>query len=193
MSKDEEYLDSLLKSMEETPTPQKADFSSLFQEENPIEEESVEENPIEEKTVEENPIEEKPGEEFSIEEDAFEEQLSEEKTIFKDIESEEEPELSEDEAWKESLDQLLEDAAQEVTRGNLSDEPEILDTEALDPVFDVLEGKEEDDAKPQNDEVQFDDLDVTDMIDHMDGIDEDLSGTIDGNRGQEVRQIPYRR
>ena len=41
MSTDEEYLDSLLKSMEENPVANRTDFPSIFQEEEPLKEKTV--------------------------------------------------------------------------------------------------------------------------------------------------------
>ena len=100
MSTDEEYLDSLLKSMEENPVANRTDFPSIFQEEEPLKEKTVF------KDIE--PEETESFTERSEEEPKPEEFISDDKEIeLVEPEPEETPVLSEEEAWKESLDELL--------------------------------------------------------------------------------------
>lgn len=136
MSTDEEYLDSLLKSMEENPVANRTDFPSIFHEEEPLKE----------------------------------------KTVFKDIEPEPEetPVLSEEEAWKESLDELLAGAEDGLAEKE-SEKDETLDEDELSSLFDALENDQDNITDKQSEINELEGLDVTDIIDHMDGTDEDLN------------------
>lgn len=131
MPTDEEYLDNLLKSMEENPVANRTDFPSIFQEEEQPEEKTVIKD-IEPELSEREPEPEEP-------------ELPETEP---ELEGAELPEtefvLSEEEAWKESLDELLAGAE------------------------DDLNGK---DAESDH----LDDFDVTDLIDHLGGTDDDLN------------------
>ena len=129
MSTDEEYLDNLLKSMEENPVAQRTDFPSVFQEEEPLKEKTVI------KDIEPEP------EELTIDE-------KEPKSIETEVEKE--PDISEEEAWKESLDELLAGAEDDST-------------------------EKESDEIPDEISNEFEGLDVTELIDHLDGTDDDLN------------------
>lgn len=152
MSTDEEYLDSLLKSMEENPVANRTDFPSIFQEEEPLKEKTVFKD-----------IEPEPEETESFTERSEEEP-----------EPEETPVLSEEEAWKESLDELLAGAEDGLAEKE-SEKDETLDEDELSSLFDALENDQDNITDKQSEINELEGLDVTDIIDHMDGTDEDLN------------------
>lgn len=140
MSTDEEYLDNLLKSMEENPVAQRTDFPSVFQEEEPLKEKMVI------KDIEPEP------EELTIDEkepESVETEVEKEPESI-EVEVEKEPDISEEEAWKESLDELLAGAEDDST-------------------------EKESDEIPDEFSNEFEGLDVTELIDHLDGTDADLN------------------
>ena len=167
MSTDEEYLDSLLKSMEENPVANRTDFPSIFQEEEPLKEKTVF------KDIE--PEETESFTERSEEEPKPEEFISDDKEIeLVEPEPEETPVLSEEEAWKESLDELLAGAADGLAETE-SEKDEALDEDELSSLFDALENDQDNITDKQSEINELEGLDVTDIIDHMDGTDEDLN------------------
>ena len=167
MSTDEEYLDSLLKSMEENPVANRTDFPSIFQEEEPLKEKTVF------KDIE--PEETESFTERSEEEPKPEEFISDDKEIeLVEPEPEETPVLSEEEAWKESLDELLA-AAEDGLAEKESEKDEALDEDELSSLFDALENDQDNITDKQSEINELEGLDVTDIIDHMDGTDEDLN------------------
>ena len=167
MSTDEEYLDSLLKSMEENPVANRTDFPSIFQEEEPLKEKTVF------KDIE--PEETESFTERSEEEPKPEEFISDDKEIeLVEPEPEETPVLSEEEAWKESLDELLAGAEDGLAEKE-SEKDEALDEDELSSLFDALENDQDNITDKQSEINELEGLDVTDIIDHMDGTDEDLN------------------
>ena len=167
MSTDEEYLDSLLKSMEENPVANRTDFPSIFQEEEPLKEKTVF------KDIE--PEETESFTERSEEEPKPEEFISDDKEIEPvEPEPEETPVLSEEEAWKESLDELLAGAEDGLAEKE-SEKDEALDEDELSSLFDALENDQDNITDKQSEINELEGLDVTDIIDHMDGTDEDLN------------------
>ena len=167
MSTDEEYLDSLLKSMEENPVANRTDFPSIFQEEEPLKEKTVF------KDIE--PEETESFTERSEEEPEPEESISDDKEIkLVEPEPEETPVLSEEEAWKESLDELLAGAEDGLAEKE-SEKDEALDKDELSSLFDALENDQDNITDKQSEINELEGLDVTDIIDHMDGTDEDLN------------------
>ena len=167
MSTDEEYLDSLLKSMEENPVANRTDFPSIFQEEEPLKEKTVF------KDIE--PEETESFTERSEEEPEPEESISDDKEIeLVEPEPEETPVLSEEEAWKESLDELLAGAEDGLAEKE-SEKDEALDEDELSSLFDALENDQDNITDKQSEINELEGLDVTDIIDHMDGTDEDLN------------------
>ena len=167
MSTDEEYLDSLLKSMEENPVANRTDFPSIFQEEEPLKEKTVF------KDIE--PEETESFTERSEEEPKPEEFISDDKEIeLVEPEPEETPVLSEEEAWKESLDELLAGAEDGLAEKE-SEKDEALDEDELSSLFDTLENDQDNITDKQSEINELEGLDVTDIIDHMDGTDEDLN------------------
>lgn len=167
MSTDEEYLDSLLKSMEENPVANRTDFPSIFQEEEPLKEKTVF------KDIEPEEIES--FTERSEEEPKPEEFISDDKEIeLVEPEPEETPVLSEEEAWKESLDELLAGAEDGLAEKE-SEKDEALDEDELSSLFDALENDQDNITDKQSEINELEGLDVTDIIDHMDGTDEDLN------------------
>lgn len=167
MSTDEEYLDSLLKSMEENPVANRTDFPSIFQEEEPLKEKTVF------KDIE--PEETESFTERSEEEPKPEEFISDDKEIeLVEPEPEETPVLSEEEAWKESLDELLAGAEDGLAEKE-SEKDEALDEDELSSLFDALENDQDNITDKQSEISELEGLDVTDIIDHMDGTDEDLN------------------
>ena len=167
MSTDEEYLDSLLKSMEENPVANRTDFPSIFQEEEPLKEKTVF------KDIE--PEETESFTERSEEEPETEESISDDKEIeLVEPEPEETPVLSEEEAWKESLDELLAGAEDGLAEKE-SEKDEALDEDELSSLFDALENDQDNITDKQSEINELEGLDVTDIIDHMDGTDEDLN------------------
>lgn len=167
MSTDEEYLDSLLKSMEENPVANRTDFPSIFQEEEPLKEKTVF------KDIE--PEETESFIERSEEEPKPEEFISDDKEIeLVEPEPEETPVLSEEEAWKESLDELLAGAEDGLAEKE-SEKDEALDEDELSSPFDALENDQDNITDKQSEINELEGLDVTDIIDHMDGTDEDLN------------------
>ena len=167
MSTDEEYLDSLLKSMEENPVANRTDFPSIFQEEEPLKEKTVF------KDIE--PEETESFTERSEEEPKPEEFISDDKEIeLVEPEPEETPVLSEEEAWKESLDELLAGAEDGLAEKE-SEKDEALDEDELSSPFDALENDQDNITDKQSEINELEGLDVTDIIDHMDGTDEDLN------------------
>ena len=167
MSTDEEYLDSLLKSMEENPVANRTDFPSIFQEEEPLKEKTVF------KDIE--PEETESFTERSEEEPKPEEFISDDKEIeLVEPEPEETPVLSEEEAWKESLDELLAGAEDGLAEKE-SEKDEALDEDELSSLFDALENDQDNITDKQTEINELEGLDVTDIIDHMDGTDEDLN------------------
>ena len=167
MSTDEEYLDSLLKSMEENPVANRTDFPSIFQEEEPLKEKTVF------KDIE--PEETESFTERSEEEPKPEEFISDDKEIeLVEPEPEETPVLSEEEAWKESLDELLAGAEDGLAEKE-SEKDEALDEDELSSLFDALENDQDNITDKQSEINELKGLDVTDIIDHMDGTDEDLN------------------
>ena len=167
MSTDEEYLDSLLKSMEENPVANRTDFPSIFQEEEPLKEKTVF------KDIE--PEETESFIERSEEEPKPEEFISDDKEIeLVEPEPEETPVLSEEEAWKESLDELLAGAEDGLAEKE-SEKDEALDEDELSSLFDALENDQDNITDKQSEINELEGLDVTDIIDHMDGTDEDLN------------------
>ena len=167
MSTDEEYLDSLLKSMEENPVANRTDFPSIFQEEEPLKEKTVF------KDIE--PEETESFTERSEEEPKPEEFISDDKEIEPvEPEPEETPVLSEEEAWKESLDELLAGAEDGLAEKE-SEKDEALDEDELSSLFDALENDQDNITDKQSEINELKGLDVTDIIDHMDGTDEDLN------------------
>ena len=167
MSTDEEYLDSLLKSMEENPVANRTDFPSIFQEEEPLKEKTVF------KDIE--PEETESFTERSEEEPKPEEFISDDKEIeLVEPEPEETPVLSEEEAWKESLDELLAGAEDGLAEKE-SEKDEALDEDELSSLFNALENDQDNITDKQSEINELEGLDVTDIIDHMDGTDEDLN------------------
>ena len=167
MSTDEEYLDSLLKSMEENPVANRTDFPSIFQEEEPLKEKTVF------KDIE--PEETESFIERSEEEPKPEEFISDDKEIEPvEPEPEETPVLSEEEAWKESLDELLAGAEDGLAEKE-SEKDEALDEDELSSLFDALENDQDNITDKQSEINELEGLDVTDIIDHMEGTDEDLN------------------
>lgn len=167
MSTDEEYLDSLLKSMEENPVANRTDFPSIFQEEEPLKEKTVF------KDIE--PEETESFTERSEEKPKPEEFISDDKEIeLVEPEPEETPVLSEEEAWKESLDELLAGAEDGLAEKE-SEKDEALDEDELSSLFDALENDQDNITDKQSEINELEGLDVTDIIDHMDGTDEDLN------------------
>lgn len=170
MSTDEEYLDSLLKSMEENPVANRTDFPSIFQEEEPLKEKTVFKDIEPEKT--------ESFTERSEEEPKPEEFISDDKEIeLVEPEPKETPVLSEEEAWKESLDELLAGAEDGLAEKE-SEKDEALDEDELSSLFDALENDQDNitDKQSEINELEgLEGLDVTDIIDHMDGTDEDLN------------------
>ena len=167
MSTDEEYLDSLLKSMEENPVANRTDFPSIFQEEEPLKEKTVF------KDIE--PEETESFTERSEEEPKPEEFISDDKEIeLVEPEPEETPVLSEEEAWKESLDELLAGAEDGLAEKE-SEKDEALDEDELSSLFDALENDQDNITDKQSEINELEGLDVTDIIDHMEGTDEDLN------------------
>ena len=167
MSTDEEYLDSLLKSMEENPVANRTDFPSIFQEEEPLKEKTVF------KDIE--PEETESFTERSEEEPKPEEFISDDKEIEPvEPEPEETPVLSEEEAWKESLDELLAGAEDGLAEKE-SEKDEALDEDELSSLFDTLENDQDNITDKQSEINELEGLDVTDIIDHMEGTDEDLN------------------
>lgn len=167
MSTDEEYLDSLLKSMEENPVANRTDFPSIFQEEEPLKEKTVF------KDIE--PEETESFTERSEEEPKPEEFISDDKEIeLVEPEPEETPVLSEEEAWKESLDELLAGAEDGLAEKE-SEKDEALDEDELSSLFDTLENDQDNITDKQSEINELEGLDVTDIIDHMEGTDEDLN------------------
>lgn len=167
MSTDEEYLDSLLKSMEENPVANRTDFPSIFQEEEPLKEKTVFKDIEPEKT--------ESFTERSEEEPKPEEFISDDKEIeLVEPEPEETPVLSEEEAWKESLDELLAGAEDGLAEKE-SEKDEALDEDELSSLFDALENDQDNITDKQSEINELEGLDVTDIIDHMDGTDEDLN------------------
>lgn len=167
MSTDEEYLDSLLKSMEENPVANRTDFPSIFQEEEPLKEKTVF------KDIE--PEETESFTERSEEEPKPEEFISDDKEIEPvEPEPEETPVLSEEEAWKESLDELLAGAEDGLAEKE-SEKDEALDEDELSSLFDALENDQDNITDKQSEINELEGLDVTDIIDHMEGTDEDLN------------------
>ncbi|MBP3604741.1 MAG: hypothetical protein J6J79_11385 [Lachnospiraceae bacterium] len=167
MYTDEEYLDSLLKSMEENPVANRTDFSSIFQEEEPLKEKTVF------KDIE--PEETESFTERSEEEPEPEEFISDDKeNELVEPEPEETPVLSEEEAWKESLDELLAGAEDGLAEKE-SEKDEALDEDELSSLFDALENDQDNITDKQSEINELEGLDVTDIIDHMDGTDEDLN------------------
>ena len=167
MSTDEEYLDSLLKSMEENPVANRTDFPSIFQEEEPLKEKTVF------KDIE--PEETESFTERSEEKPKPEEFISDDKEIeLVEPEPEETPVLSEEEAWKESLDELLAGAEDGLAEKE-SEKDEALDEDELSSPFDALENDQDNITDKQSEINELEGLDVTDIIDHMDGTDEDLN------------------
>ena len=167
MSTDEEYLDSLLKSMEENPVANRTDFPSIFQEEEPLKEKTVF------KDIE--PEETESFTERSEEEPKPEEFISDDKEIeLVEPEPEETPVLSEEEAWKESLDELLAGAEDGLAEKE-SEKDEALDEDEPSSLFDALENDQDNITDKQSEINELEGLDVTDIIDHMDGTDEDLN------------------
>ena len=167
MSTDEEYLDSLLKSMEENPVANRTDFPSIFQEEEPLKEKTVF------KDIE--PEETESFTERSEEEPKPEEFISDDKEIeLVEPEPEETPVLSEEEAWKESLDELLAGAEDGLAEKE-SEKDEALDEDELSSLFDALENDQDNITDKQSEINELEGLDVTDLIDHMDSTDEDLN------------------
>lgn len=167
MSTDEEYLDSLLKSMEENPVANRTDFPSIFQEEEPLKEKTVFKDIEPEKT--------ESFTERSEEEPKPEEFISDDKEIEPvEPEPEETPVLSEEEAWKESLDELLAGAEDGLAEKE-SEKDEALDEDELSSLFDALENDQDNITDKQSEINELEGLDVTDIIDHMDGTDEDLN------------------
>lgn len=167
MSTDEEYLDSLLKSMEENPVANRTDFPSIFQEEEPLKEKTVF------KDIE--PEETESFTERSEEEPKPEEFISDDKEIeLVEPEPEETPVLSEEEAWKESLDELLAGAEDGLAEKE-AEKDEALDEDELSSLFDALENDQDNITDKQSEINELEGLDVTDIIDHMDGTDEDLN------------------
>ena len=167
MSTDEEYLDSLLKSMEENPVANRTDFPSIFQEEEPLKEKTVFKDIEPEKT--------ESFTERSEEEPKPEEFISDDKEIeLVEPEPEETPVLSEEEAWKESLDELLAGAEDGLAEKE-SEKDEALDEDELSSLFDALENDQDNITDKQSEINELEGLDVTDIIDHMDGNDEDLN------------------
>ena len=167
MSTDEEYLDSLLKSMEENPVANRTDFPSIFQEEEPLKEKTVF------KDIE--PEETESFTERSEEEPKPEEFISDDKEIeLVEPEPEETPVLSEEEAWKESLDELLAGAEDGLAEKE-SEKDEALNEDELSSLFDALENDQDNITDKQSEINELEGLDVTDIIDHMDGTDEDLN------------------
>ena len=167
MSTDEEYLDSLLKSMEENPVANRTDFPSIFQEEEPLKEKTVlkDREPEETESFTERSEEEPKPEEF----------ISDDKEIEPvEPEPEETPVLSEEEAWKESLDELLAGAEDGLAEKE-SEKDEALDEDELSSLFDALENDQDNITDKQSEINELKGLDVTDIIDHMDGTDEDLN------------------
>ena len=135
MSTDEEYLDSLLKSMEENPVANRTDFPSIFQEEEPLKEKTVF------KDIE--PEETESFTERSEEKPKPEEFISDDKEIeLVEPEPEETPVLSEEEAWKESLDELLAGAEDGLAEKE-SEKDEALDEDELSSLFDTLENDQD--------------------------------------------------
>ena len=147
MPTDEEYLDNLLKSMEENPVANRTDFPSIFQEEEKPEEKTVIKD-LEAELSEPEPEPEDP--ELPEREPEPEESelpaIEPETEIETEFETEPETEsvLPEEEAWKEGLDELLAG------------------------VEDDLNGKD-------TESDQLDDFDVTDLIDHLGETDDDLN------------------
>ena len=167
MSTDEEYLDSLLKSMEENPVANRTDFPSIFQEEEPLKEKTVFKDIEPEKT--------ESFTERSEEEPKPEEFISDDKEIeLVEPEPEETPVLSEEEAWKESLDELLAGAEDGLAEKE-SEKDEALDEDELSSLFDALENDQDNITDKQSEINELEGLDVTDIIDHMEGTDEDLN------------------
>lgn len=167
MSTDEEYLDSLLKSMEENPVANRTDFPSIFQEEEPLKEKTVF------KDIE--PEETESFTERSEEKPKPEEFISDDKEIeLVEPEPEETPVLSEEEAWKESLDELLAGAEDGLAEKE-SEKDEALDEDELSSPFDALENDQDNITDKQSEINELEGLDVTDIIDHMEGTDEDLN------------------
>lgn len=167
MSTDEEYLDSLLKSMEENPVANRTDFPSIFQEEEPLKEKTVF------KDIE--PEETESFTERSEEKPKPEEFISDDKEIEPvEPEPEETPVLSEEEAWKESLDELLAGAEDGLAEKE-SEKDEALDEDELSSLFDALENDQDNITDKQSEINELEGLDVTDIIDHMEGTDEDLN------------------
>lgn len=167
MSTDEEYLDSLLKSMEENPVANRTDFPSIFQEEEPLKEKTVFKDIEPEKT--------ESFTERSEEEPKPEEFISDDKEIeLVEPEPEETPVLSEEEAWKESLDELLAGAEDGLAEKE-SEKDEALDEDELSSLFDALENDQDNITDKQSEINELEGLDVTDLIDHMDSTDEDLN------------------
>ena len=167
MSTDEEYLDSLLKSMEENPVANRTDFPSIFQEEEPLKEKTVF------KDIE--PEETESFTERSEEKPKPEEFISDDKEIeLVEPEPEETPVLSEEEAWKESLDELLAGAEDGLAEKE-SEKDEALDEDELSSLFDALENDQDNITDKQSEINELEGLDVTDIIDHMEGTDEDLN------------------
>ena len=142
MSKDEEYLDNLLKSMEETSVSKEEDSPSLFQEEVLPEEKTVFKDiePEKEPEPEETALPEEtaePEETTLPEENA----LPEEPEVQKE-ETSEETDLSEEEEWRKSLDELLAGAE----ANSAEKEPETDGTEELDvtDLIDQMGGADDD-------------------------------------------------
>ena len=167
MSTDEEYLDSLLKSMEENPVANRTDFPSIFQEEEPLKEKTVFKDiePQETESFIERSEEEPNPEEFICDEKEIE---------LVEPEPEEAPVLSEEEAWKESLDELLAGAEDGLAEKE-SEKDEALDEDELSSLFDALENDQDNITDKQSEINELEGLDVTDIIDHMEGTDEDLN------------------
>lgn len=165
MPTDEEYLDNLLKSMEENPAANRTDFPSIFQEEEPLKEKTVikdvEPEPEEPAGEEKEPEEKEPE---AIEAEAIE------------AEAEKESALSEEEAWKESLDELLASAEDGLAETESeSEDGEALGQDELSPLFDALDSDQDTTSGGQPEIGELEELDVTDLIDHMDGADDDLN------------------
>lgn len=136
MSKDEEYLDNLLKSMEETSVSKEEDAPSLFQEEAIPEEKTVFKD-IEPAKEPDKELEKESDKESEPEKTAFREEPDEQKE-----ETSEETDLSEEEEWRKSLDELLVGAEANST----GKEPETDGTEELDvtDLIDQMVGADDD-------------------------------------------------
>ncbi|MDE7403958.1 MAG: hypothetical protein K2M81_02505, partial [Lachnospiraceae bacterium] len=171
MATDEEYLDSLLKSMtdneqnrsmeevmrEVTKTPKEDDEPSVLEDflENPQEMTDDVSEPKEDILV--------------IEENSFE---MDENTLTIDentLEMEEEVSSSDADVWELGLDEILTQADSQSGEDNTEGLFDMSDWASADQSMDVLESVSED-----TDSINTDSMDVTDLIDNMDNADLDL-------------------